>query len=98
MAVTYHQFVAEFPEFSRAPETMIEAKIAQATRRIDSDVWGAVADDGVRYLAAHLLSMHPASESARKAGGGATSFNDESTYFREYRRLMRMVAVGFRVT
>ena len=99
MAVTAHSFRLAFPQFQGAPTSLIEAKLAEARRRINAAVWGALEDDGVSYLTAHLLTAQPAGESARKAsGGGATSFNEESTYYREYVRLKRIVAQGYRVT
>lgn len=93
MAVTARQFVLEFPEFADAPESLIEAKLAAAKRRINSDVWGTLEDDGVRYLTAHLLSVHPAGESARKARR-----DGETEYYHEYRRIMLIVTPRGRVT
>jgi hypothetical protein len=79
--------------------SLVEVKLAEARRRVNTAVWGALADDGVSYLTAHLMTAQPAGESARKAGGGgATQFNNESSYFREYERLKRIVAQGYRVT
>lgn len=53
--------------FSSYTQTEIEDAIAQAGRRIDSTYWGALEDDGVRYLASHLLAVQDPGNAA--AGG-----------------------------
>lgn len=50
----------------------IAACIAEAQRRIDSDTWGGLYDDGVMYLAAHLRSL---TRPANAAISGATSMS-----------------------
>jgi hypothetical protein len=91
MAVSAHSFVLAFPQFQDSPVSLVEVKLAEARRRVNTAVWGALADDGVSYLTAHLMTAQPAGESARKAGG-------DGAYFREYERLKRIVAQGYRVT
>jgi len=93
VAVTAHQFRLEFPEFYDTAEALIDSKLAAAARRINSAVWGALEDDAIKYLAAHLLSVHPAGESARKA-----QRDGKSEYYKEYRALMLIVTPRGRVT
>ena len=95
MAVPVAQFRVRFPEFTSTPESLVSIKLAEAGRRINADVWGTLADDGQAYLAAHLLSVRPAGERARKTRAAPDT---ESTYLREYKRLLRIVTMGYRVT
>lgn len=56
MAVTSTTFLARFPEFSNLETAVVEGAIAEAKRFCDSEVWGTQHDDGVNYLAGHLLA------------------------------------------
>lgn len=100
MAVTYDSFIEAFPEFEEAKKKLVEAKIAEATRRVDPEVFRTKADDAIGYLAAHLLSMSPFGQHARLIPKNAKPTRDDAltTYEREYRALVRSVASGFRVT
>jgi hypothetical protein len=92
MAVDYRSFLARFPEFEPAGRGMIRAAIEEATRGIDTEVWGDKTDDGVRWLTAHLLAISPFGQQARMV-----SKEGSSTYGDEHKRLMRSVTPGFRV-
>lgn len=93
MAVTVARFVNDFPEFRDTDEAQITAKLTQAARRINVPVWGTAADDGVMFLAAHLLSISPAGEGAR-----IQTEKREDVYLLEWNRMKREVAYGFRTT
>jgi len=99
VAVSFSTFVVSFPAFKRTERPVVEAKIAEATRQVDAAVWGALADDGIGYLAAHLLAMMPGGEHARLVPKNAKPIRGEAltTYERQYKRLVRQVASGFRV-
>ena len=66
MAVTYEIFVESFPEFlDEFDVALVNAKLAEAGRRINRARWGALADDGQKYLAASLLANSPLAQQAR---------------------------------
>lgn len=90
--MVYADFIGSFPEFAGAPQALIQAKLDEAARNMDLPVWGALADDGISYLAAHKLATSPAGQNARLITKDGTS-----TYLLEYRRLCRIVGSGFRV-
>ncbi len=92
MAVKVRKFKAEFPEFRATDDALIQAKLNQAARRIHAPVWGDMADDGVMFLAAHLVSISPTGEHARLKPG------EETQYEKEWNRMKREVTTGFRVT
>ncbi len=100
MAVGFSSFIVAFPEFSKAPKTLVEAKLAEARRSIDTAVFGGKADDAISYIAAHLLSMSSFGQHSRLIPRTAKATRDEAltTYEREYRRLVRQATSGFRVT
>lgn len=100
MAIGHTEFVASFPAFRKTDKAVVEAKLAEARRLIDTAVWGTLADDGIGYLAAHLLAMMPGGEHARLVPRNAKPVRGEAltTYERQYKKLQRTVASGFRVT
>ena len=65
MAVTAASLKAAWPEFSTATDVLVEAKIAQAERRIDEATFGATYDDAVTMLACHLLALTPTGRAMR---------------------------------
>lgn len=93
--MTPASFVQEFPEFFNALEKypgLVDAKLAEATRRVAPKVWKEKTDDGVKYLAAHLLALSPYGQGARlvaKDGG--------TVYGETYERIKREVAAGPRL-
>lgn len=87
-------FLKRFPEFDGQGKnlTLIKAKIDEATRRTDPTLASDLADDITYYLAAHLLAQSPMGQNAKLvAKDGST------TYGKEYKRLCRLVSMGFRV-
>ena len=91
MAVTAANIIAEFPEFADVPVTDIDFKIADAVGRINTTIWGTLTDQGVKYLACHLIATGPLGEQAKLDTDGGT------TYLKTYKRLMVSVTSGCRV-
>jgi hypothetical protein len=92
VAVTIESFLKGFPEFKKTDPDLIGAKIDDATRQVDPDIWGDETDMGISYLAAHLISLAPFGTQSRR---GNTSW--ETSYWKSYERLVRQHAGGFRV-
>lgn len=92
MAVTAAQIQAEFPEFAETPDAVIDAKIADAQARISTATWGSLNDQGVKYLACHLIAMMPQGEQSK-----LMVEKEVTEYLLEYRRLLASVASGCRV-
>ncbi len=53
--VTYDVFIQAHPEFSQVNPTLVDALIAQATRRTDPSVFRATTDDYIGWLTGKLL-------------------------------------------
>ena len=88
MAVTSTLIQTEFPEFSETDTTLIDAKIADAVKRVNASVWGDLTDDGVKYLACHLIAMSPEGEQSRlELKSGPDAGKATTTYWLEYERL-----------
>jgi len=85
-------FKGEFPEFAATDDPIVAAALVRAEQRVDPIVWGEKTDQGVAYLAAHLLALAPFGQNARLASNSGTSI-----YHEEFRRLQREVAAGYRV-
>ena len=67
--------------FSGYTQTQIERVIVQAGRRINSGYWGDLEDDGITYLAAHLLVMQ---DPSNKAAGGAVRRHKMGPFEKEF--------------
>ena len=72
MAVVYTDVQALSAQFASLSQPRIDPFIARAQRQMNADYWGALYDDGVLYLAAHLLA-----EAERRSGqhGAITSMS-----------------------
>ena len=90
------QFVASFPEFSETDIDVVDAKLAEASRRIDPTVWQQWENDGHGQLAAHLLANSPLGNTAKLNPKDTDA--PKTVYEGEYRRLMKMVGAGIRST
>jgi hypothetical protein len=90
MALSLEDFRTRFPEFTATDDDYVSAKLAEALRGMDADVWGDLADDGQGYLTAHLMALSPFGNAAKLVKG------DTTTYEGHYRRLLRAVAAGHR--
>jgi hypothetical protein len=99
VAVDFTSFTNAFPEYKKTSVPLVDAKLAEARLQVDSEVWGTKTDLGVSYLAAHLLAMSSHGQHARLVPANAKATREDAltTYEREYQRLLRSVASGFRV-
>lgn len=72
MAIVWADVLAIAPELTTAsvPVATQTVLLAIAERQIDDDAWSDFADDGRRYLTAHLGSLYV---SGGSAGGAVTS-------------------------
>ena len=85
-------FLLRFPAFEGTETTLIDAKLAEATRGVDPEVFGDKTEDAIGYKAAHLLSIDPFGQTARiEAEDGST------TYGKQFMKIARSVTSGFRV-
>lgn len=84
--MTQDDFLAAFPEF-RAAGAMIPTKLAEATRRVDSSIYGDRTEDAIGYLAAHLLAMSPFGVNLRKEDD-----KTKSSYLDSFEAIRREVA------
>jgi hypothetical protein len=91
VSISVADFVAYFPEFkgdgSVTTNARLQSYINHAVLRTPSDVWGDLVDQGVLYLAAHLLAISPYGINA-KLGNAAGN----SVYGVERSRLNRTVS------
>lgn len=92
--VDVNAFLAKYPEFDGQAKNLrlIGAKLAEAGRRVDPAVYGDLADDAQAALAAHLLASSPMGQNAK-----LVAKDGNTTYGKEYKRLSRLVSMGFRV-
>jgi hypothetical protein len=94
MALDATSFVTRFPEFAQASSDLVTSRLDEALRSVDAPIWGALADDGQAYLAAHLLGMSPFGQQAgMRVGAGA---NQTTCYWSTYEDLRRRVGTAFR--
>jgi hypothetical protein len=82
--VTSEQFLARFPEFRSATPTLLDSVLDEASRRLNSDVWGERLEVAQGLLAAHLLWSSPFGASMRLDGAGNEM---TSRYMSEFARL-----------
>lgn len=66
MAYTATTFKARFTEFEGTADSVVTAALAEATRRTNATGFAARFDDAVALLAAHLLSVSPGGQQARR--------------------------------
>jgi hypothetical protein len=90
--MTPAQFRAVVPAFARASDALIADKLAMAERRTPVGILGELQEDGVKYLAAHLLALEPGARDLVKGEKVG-----ESTYGRERKTLEAIVSSGHRV-
>lgn len=82
-------FLLRFKEFRDTSPELVESAIQQATRWVDPNVWGTLADDGVAYKAAELLDGNPFGGSTRMDSTGG-----DSPYKKEFDRMVEIVSCG----
>lgn len=107
MAITTQAFLLSYPEFRAAPDSLIEAKLAEAQQLVWAPVWNAGGDasrdlsqQAIFLYAADMLYNSPYSRHmARTDEGGAVqgTRSDASPYKQRLDRLKLTVASGSRV-
>lgn len=91
--VDVQTFTDRFAEFEGVDEPYIQRFLNAAISEVDPVVWGDKADEGILYLTAHKMALSPAGKAARLVAP-----DQASTYEKEFRRLVKIVASGYRVT
>ena len=77
MAVTSVSFKIAFPEFSEVSDTLVDAKIGESQRELDSGAFGDIYDDAVSYLTAHKLAISPYGQQLQLVSDdGRTTYGD----------------------
>ena len=105
MAITWADVSAIAPSLSSVPIATQAAILLIVDRQIDDSQWGVLADDGRRYLAAHLASIRSDTGlvTSETLGQMSRSYSLPpgvmgslalSVFGAEYRRLMD-IAIGF---
>lgn len=98
MPWTADTFIATYSEFAEERRTVVASKLAEAARRVSTTVWGAMADDGVALLTAHLLALIPySSGSAEAPVKPVVRADGRTSYFDEFKRLERIVGSANRI-
>lgn len=86
--MTLSEFLSTYPEFRQVSDARIKRALADALLELDVvKVWKDLADQGQGALAAHKLSIAYADPQDP----------NQKNYLREFDRLKRSVASGFRV-
>lgn len=96
MAVTPADFKASFPEFAGSvpvDDAYIQVWLTRAARHVSVTVWRDKYDDGVLFLAAHLMTTSPTGQGAK-----LNNADGKSTYGAQYERMKLEVTGGFRVS
>lgn len=89
---TVAEFLVAFPEFTGAPEPLIQAKLDMAVLRTSDTVWGALYAVGVMTRTADLLAKSPHGRKMRMVEKDGTT-----AYTEDLRTMVRRVAIGGRV-
>lgn len=96
--MTAAQFRAMFaPAFDRAPDALVETRLAWAEARTPVEIWGDLQEQGVAWLAAHFVAIAPGAKDMRKGGKASLDSYDSTPYGQERKRLNRTVSAGYRV-
>ncbi len=95
MPVDVSTMKSKHREFAALDDSVVETALEDALAEIDTKVWGDLADQGQRLLAAHKLAMAPEGAPAGlRAGAGA---NQTSVYWSQYDDLRKRVGTAYRV-
>jgi len=92
MAVTVADLRREFPEFTPAPDAVLEAAIAAGYVAHDAQVWGSHLDLGVMLYACDRLARSPYARDLR-----LQMQDGRSVYQTELERLRGQVGAAWRV-
>lgn len=89
MTVTVQRFIQAFPDFRKTQRSLVQQKLDAAALRIQADTWDDLTDQGIMYLAAHLLTGAPEGEQAR-----LKKENRATIYWIEFERMRKEVTLG----
>lgn len=92
MALSRANFLASFPEFQNTPESLLDAKLAEAALQMHLPTWGELAAQGQGLLTAALLA-----NAQRGLNSRLQSQANTSTYREDYERLRQRIARGPRL-
>ena len=67
-------FRVRFPEFDDAPDAIVQACLSEAELQTPERVWLARQRDGILWLAAHLITIHPHAKEMRIDAVGHTLY------------------------
>jgi hypothetical protein len=93
----YGLFITQFPEFVGVAPSQINAFLAAAALEIDTQVWGATAQQGQFWLAAHRLAASPFGQAAKMITSPLARRYDRTTYGQTFKELQIQASSGFRV-
>lgn len=86
---TAAQFKEAYPEFTSAPDAIVDQKIQLSVLRTDATVWGDLWGQGVFLRTADALARSPEGRKMR-----LVSDKGESIYHKDLRTLVTRVACG----
>jgi hypothetical protein len=85
----YNAFVAKYPHFINAPQSLVQAHLDDATALCPLGVWGGLQGQGIGLRAARALALSPYARNLSLASAeGKTVYDDQ------LKELIRIVAVG----
>jgi hypothetical protein len=97
MAHDLATFRISFPEFAGADDPFVQAWLDRAEARCGVARWGAKRDDGIFFLAAHLMAVSPWGNSAKLITSPKEKGYQRTTYGLEYWTLALSISAGARV-
>jgi hypothetical protein len=94
----YGLFITQFPEFINVPKGQVNVYLNNAFLEIDQTVWGATAQQGQFYLAAHRLATSPFGQNAKMVTYPLAQGYKRTVYGHTYKELQIQPSSGFRIT
>ena len=93
MTISRADFLVEFAEFTGAENALVDAKLAAALLRTPESIWDDLQDEGIKYLAAHMLALSPFARELK-----LVQDDGQTIYGKQRAELESIVSSGFRVT
>ena len=90
--MTRTQFLAQFPEFSAIPTTLIDTMLAAAASQLGQTYWASYYDQGHGFLTAAMLARAPEGQTSRLQSDKASS-----TYQIAFEKLREEITFADRV-
>ena len=88
MAITWDDVVAIAPELASVLDTQQTAFLNAVNLQVSDDTWYEEADEGRKYLAAHLATI------SRKRGQGPTTAQSAGQISQSFANMMQFGALG----